>query len=129
MPDLVGKSLGVIRSEALKCFNVTAAIAPDGHNVLDDPVGATGAWTITAVAPPVGAAVTGEQPITVTVAPLITSSPAPAVNPAPPPPSVPPTPPAGARAVCADGTYSFSKHRSGACSNHDGVARLLAPPG
>ena len=30
-------------------------------------------------------------------------------------------PPAGATAQCADGTYSFSQHRSGTCSHHGGV--------
>lgn len=29
--------------------------------------------------------------------------------------------PAGATAQCADGTYSFSQHRSGTCSHHGGV--------
>jgi len=33
--------------------------------------------------------------------------------------------PAGASAVCADGTYSFSMHRSGTCSHHGGVAEWL----
>lgn len=28
---------------------------------------------------------------------------------------------AGASAVCADGTWSYSKHRSGTCSSHGGV--------
>lgn len=31
--------------------------------------------------------------------------------------------PAGATAMCADGTYSFSQHRSGTCSHHGGVAQ------
>jgi hypothetical protein len=30
--------------------------------------------------------------------------------------------PAGATAQCADGTYSFSQHRSGTCSYHGGVS-------
>ncbi|MFL9987120.1 DUF3761 domain-containing protein [Paraburkholderia sediminicola] len=30
--------------------------------------------------------------------------------------------PTGASAKCADGTYSFSKHHSGTCSRHGGVA-------
>lgn len=34
-------------------------------------------------------------------------------------------PPPGATALCRDGTYSFSKHRSGSCSHHGGVARWL----
>ena len=31
--------------------------------------------------------------------------------------------PAGATALCRDGTYSFSQHRSGTCSHHGGVAK------
>jgi hypothetical protein len=31
--------------------------------------------------------------------------------------------PTGATAVCRDGTYSFSQHRSGTCSQHGGVAK------
>jgi hypothetical protein len=31
--------------------------------------------------------------------------------------------PAGATALCGDGTYSFSQHRSGTCSHHGGVAQ------
>jgi hypothetical protein len=34
--------------------------------------------------------------------------------------------PPGATAVCKDGTYSHSQHRSGTCSGHGGVARWLA---
>ena len=33
--------------------------------------------------------------------------------------------PAGATAKCNDGTYSFSKHHSGTCSGHHGVAEWL----
>ena len=33
--------------------------------------------------------------------------------------------PAGATAKCKDGTYSFSAHRSGTCSGHQGVAAWL----
>ncbi len=38
------------------------------------------------------------------------------------------TPPAGATALCGDGTYSFSKTRSGTCSYHGGVTRWLNVP-
>jgi hypothetical protein len=34
-------------------------------------------------------------------------------------------PPKGATAQCRDGTYSFSKSRSGTCSHHGGVAKWL----
>ncbi|MFJ8786976.1 DUF3761 domain-containing protein [Streptomyces sp. NPDC102476] len=34
--------------------------------------------------------------------------------------------PAGATAQCNDGTYSYSAHRRGTCSHHDGVAVWLA---
>jgi hypothetical protein len=36
--------------------------------------------------------------------------------------------PAGATAQCNDGTYSYSRHRSGTCSHHGGVARWITPP-
>lgn len=36
-----------------------------------------------------------------------------------------PGPPPGATAKCNDGTYSSSKHRSGTCSGHGGVAVWL----
>lgn len=42
-----------------------------------------------------------------------------------PSPTHAPAPPAGATAICRDGTYSFSQHRSGTCSYHDGVATWL----
>ena len=37
--------------------------------------------------------------------------------------------PPGATALCRDGTYSFSRHRSGTCSHHGGVARWLTGVG
>jgi hypothetical protein len=40
------------------------------------------------------------------------------------PVSAPGAPP-GATAKCKDGTYSFSQHRQGTCSGHDGVAEWL----
>lgn len=36
------------------------------------------------------------------------------------------SPPVGATAKCNDGTYSFSKHHSGTCSGHQGVAEFLS---
>jgi hypothetical protein len=37
--------------------------------------------------------------------------------------------PPGGTAVCRDGTYSFSQHRSGTCSRHGGVATWLTRAG
>jgi hypothetical protein len=34
--------------------------------------------------------------------------------------------PAGATAKCRDGTFSFSRHHSGTCSHHGGVASWLS---
>nr|WP_079016721.1 DUF3761 domain-containing protein [Mycobacterium tuberculosis] len=34
--------------------------------------------------------------------------------------------PPGATAICRDGSYSFSTHRSGTCSRHGGVLSWLA---
>jgi Protein of unknown function (DUF3761) len=42
-----------------------------------------------------------------------------------PRPIAAPTAPDGATAKCKDGTYSFSKNRSGTCSSHKGVAEWL----
>jgi hypothetical protein len=39
--------------------------------------------------------------------------------------SAAPSAPGGATAVCRDGTYSSSQHRSGTCSHHGGVGRWL----
>jgi len=58
---------------------------------------------------------------------------APAVTPAPPaaaPAAAAPTgaAPANATALCKDGTYSMSQHRSGTCSRHGGVQTWLRQP-
>jgi Protein of unknown function (DUF3761) len=37
--------------------------------------------------------------------------------------------PPGATALCRDGTYSYSQHRSGTCSHHGGVAKWLKGSG
>jgi hypothetical protein len=36
--------------------------------------------------------------------------------------------PRGATAKCRDGTYSYSRHASGTCSHHGGVARWIHHP-
>jgi Protein of unknown function (DUF3761) len=91
-------------------------------------------WSATFVAAP--------APPTARAAPA-TAPPAPPKSAAPPPSKPAPPAPApndpypqaraaGAAAVCADGTLSFSAHRSGTCSSHGGVhwwTGNLGPPG
>jgi hypothetical protein len=43
-----------------------------------------------------------------------------------PDPEQAPSAPPGATAMCRDGDYSFSQHRSGTCSGHGGVAQWLS---
>jgi hypothetical protein len=43
-------------------------------------------------------------------------------------PTTNPPDPAGATAICADGSYSYSEHASGTCSHHGGVARWINHP-
>jgi serine/threonine protein kinase, bacterial len=50
-----------------------------------------------------------------------TAAPAPVVAPPPPQDPYAAATAAGASAVCADGTWSYSKSRSGTCSSHGGV--------
>lgn len=64
--------------------------------------------------------------------PTATAKPTPTVTPKPVATStpVPTTAPSvnsssGATAICRDGTYSYSQHRSGTCSHHGGVAQWL----
>ncbi len=54
-------------------------------------------------------------------------------QPTEPPAQVQPSPvpqgaPSGATALCNDGTYSYSQHRSGTCSHHGGVAQWINKP-
>jgi hypothetical protein len=62
-----------VRSAALAaaCFNFDKAVAPDGHDVLEDENGrqAGSAWRIIGVTPPSGAGVDEGQPIVLTVEP------------------------------------------------------------
>jgi hypothetical protein len=71
------------------------------------------------------------SPTAVAAQPSPTQSPTAAPPPAAPPVAPPPPPPAdpyaalraqGISAICKDGTYSYSKTRSGTCSHHGGVA-------
>lgn len=64
-------------------------------------------------------------PTTGGAATLVTRVPATTVSPAVKKAEPTSAPPSGATAICRDGTYSYSKSRSGTCSGHGGVARWL----
>lgn len=62
-----------------------------------------------------------------------TAAPAPVVTPTMPAPTARAAAPTGAApsnatALCKDGTYSMSQHRSGTCSRHGGVSQWLHQP-
>jgi serine/threonine-protein kinase len=105
------------------CGEATAATAPSDRVTPESPATATAA----AVMSPTPVAVASPTPVAI-VKPSPT--PPPVVIPpvvAPPVVAPPPADPyaaataAGASAVCADGTWSYSKSRSGTCSGHGGV--------
>lgn len=113
-----------------------AALVAGAAGVVDVAANHSGPDAV--VTPVPTATVTEERPVTVTVTPS-TTPPAPAPVYSPPavsttpwssaaPPSASPSTPAGASAMCRDGSYSFSRHRSGACAGHDGVQQWLNPP-
>ncbi|MEV0090445.1 hypothetical protein [Streptomyces sp. NPDC050738] len=70
IPDAAGRNLTDVTlgkpgdSSALTCFNVTQAVAPDGHNVLDDAGDDVQAWTVKSSTPAAGTTVDEDTPIT-----------------------------------------------------------------
>ncbi|MGV9425997.1 hypothetical protein ACWDO7_17140 [Streptomyces sp. NPDC003656] len=53
MPDLKDKRFDPL-GKALVCFDHLSAMAPDGHNVMDDPADDTTVWTVTSSSPAPG---------------------------------------------------------------------------
>jgi serine/threonine-protein kinase len=76
---------------------------------------------ITATAATTSATATVTPTATPTAPPAQVAAPPPALAPAANADPYPAATAAGASAVCHDGTWSFSKHRSGTCSSHGGV--------
>ena len=81
--------------------------AAGDSNVASSPLTSTA----TAVASPGAVAVVTPSPAAAPVPPVV----------APPADPYAAAKTAGASAVCADGTWSYSQHRSGTCSSHGGV--------
>lgn len=123
-----------------------AAVLAGAAGVVDVVENHAGPTDAPSVAPTVTTEVSTEPPVTVTVTSPVTLTESPEPAPTPAPATVPswtaPTPsstfalvpppntgaPPQASAQCRDDTYSFSKHRSGACANHGGVRQWLNPP-
>jgi hypothetical protein len=134
MPRLVHRlplaAIGVVFAVLLSACSTTAT---PGVTAPTDTLGTTVQTTTAAPATTATTATT-----TTTVAPTTRVKPAAPKHVVPKPkPAAPktthakpkkkpaPSYPAGATAVCNDGTLSYSKHRSGTCSHHGGVATWL----
>ncbi|MEU9149192.1 hypothetical protein AB0D59_01230 [Streptomyces sp. NPDC048417] len=63
MPDVRGKHFDPLDKD-LQCFDNVKAIAPDGHDVMNDSADQTQSWTVTASKPATGVKVTTATPIT-----------------------------------------------------------------
>ncbi|TAM69156.1 hypothetical protein [Mycobacterium sp.] len=70
LPPTVGSSLGVIDQDTtLECLTNITATAPDGHDVMNDPVNDSYKWQINSMNPPAGTLVSRTQEIHLTVKP------------------------------------------------------------
>jgi hypothetical protein len=64
LPNAVGRQLEVVNDDSFWiCLNI-AAIAPDGHDVLDDNSGYTQSWRITGQSPAEGTLVAENETVT-----------------------------------------------------------------
>jgi hypothetical protein len=151
---LVNKQLGLILAAGLLvagCGVGTVPVKDTGSvGVLDTPAST---YSTTYSTPTYSVPVTTEAPVPTSEAPVVTTAPA-AVKTTAPKPKAPrtttqaaPKPaecgadyyrnsdgncvhrpsdnPSGATAICKDGSYSYSQHRSGTCSGHGGVRTWL----
>ncbi|MFF2618302.1 hypothetical protein [Kitasatospora sp. NPDC058046] len=63
----IGNSLMHAMVGELDCFNVTKAVAPDGHDALDDDLSVSRAYVIVKVTPDVGSVVDTADEVVLTV--------------------------------------------------------------
>ncbi|MFE2712237.1 DUF3761 domain-containing protein [Streptomyces mirabilis] len=150
MPNLAGRSFDPL-GKVLQCFDHVKALAPDGHDVMNDSGDAIQAWAVVSSKPASGTLVNLATPITLALRDPSAASASPSVKSTPTHShSATPTKPAahkpapartthratvkqhtnapavdnhgGATAMCNDGTLSYSQHHQGTCSHHHGVA-------
>lgn len=138
MPNVAGKQFDPL-SKDLQCFDKIKALAPDGHDVMNDTGGDVQSWIVASSQPGSGAQVSLSTPIILklrdpSASPSATRTPTHAATtkaatrqPAPVQTTHHTTAPpvddhGGATALCNDGSLSYSLHHRGTCSHHDGVA-------
>ncbi|MET7776308.1 hypothetical protein ABZU94_10475 [Streptomyces mirabilis] len=63
MPDVTGKRFDPLGKD-LQCFDNITALAPDGHDVMNDPANETAVWIVTSSRPGRGAQVSLSTRIT-----------------------------------------------------------------
>jgi len=69
LPQVAGMDFSQVSMGALACLNNLRGLAPDGHDVGNDPANAAGQWIITTMAPPAGTPVGRDDTVTVQLAP------------------------------------------------------------
>jgi hypothetical protein len=68
LPPTVGYSLDHLTYDSiLSCFDNVSAIAPDGHDAVNDPERDAHTWKVTKMTPPAGTMVPRNQQINLTV--------------------------------------------------------------
>jgi len=68
-PDFRGKTILETNDDDLFCFTINEALAPNGHNVADDPMNQAGNWTVVAQEPAPTTPVGETAPIVLHVVP------------------------------------------------------------
>jgi len=68
VPNVVGLNLFDAGNGSLECFTIAQAIAPDGHDAMNDPARDAYRWRIISENPTAGTAVAADAPITLTLA-------------------------------------------------------------
>jgi len=72
-PDFRGKTLLETTYNDLFCFTINEALAPNGHNVANDPTNQADNWTVVAQEPTPGTPVGETAPIVLHVVPKMRS--------------------------------------------------------